>query len=358
MLRLGENLKKLRTKRELTQEQLADILDVSAQAVSRWENGTTYPDIALLPTIASYFDISIDELLGYDTERREERIRAILKENRLFHNNGETRASIELLRKALTEFPNESRLLYCLAQSLYSLHFQSGEIFPEADRKKAAAEAVELLKRALRYADERFDEGGCCRQLLVFNYLQLGEHEKAKEAALKAPFMPGCREMLLPMTLQGQEATEEYQKNIIYFTMGLYHTISDLRIRGDYSDEQKLEISLMTERLLLLIGGENSGFHQLFSNALQILKLYIRCNDKEHTLEYLERSLQYADNCEKRPNKTKYDVPWLCLCENDRECRMKHSEKSLYDDLLEFISQHELSVWFKGDKRFENIISR
>lgn len=55
-LKLGENLKKFRLQRELTQEQLADVLGVSAQAVSRWENGTTYPDITLLPTIASYFE--------------------------------------------------------------------------------------------------------------------------------------------------------------------------------------------------------------------------------------------------------------------------------------------------------------
>ena len=57
-LKLGENLKKFRLQRELTQAQLADVLGVSAQAVSRWENGTTYPDITLLPTIASYFEIT------------------------------------------------------------------------------------------------------------------------------------------------------------------------------------------------------------------------------------------------------------------------------------------------------------
>lgn len=358
MIKLGENLKKFRLNRELTQEQLADVLGVSGQAVSRWENGATYPDITLLPTIASYFDTSIDEIMGFDSARKEERIKSILKENRIFHNNGETRKSIELLRQGLIDFPNESRLLYCLAQSIYSLHFQSGEMFPEVERKNAAEEAVELLNKALRYVDENFDEGGACRQLLVFNYLKSGENEKAKEAALKAPFLPCCREMLLPQTLQGKEATEEYQKNILHFTTGLYHNISELRNRGDYSDEQRIEISLMAEKLLLLIGGENSGFNQLFYNSLAILKSYIKIKDEEKTLEYLEKALQYADDYEKRPDRTKYSVPWLCLCENNSENRMKHSQKTLYDSLLEFISQQELSVWSEDDARFTTILAK
>lgn len=358
MLKLGENLKKLRLKRELTQEQLAEAFGVSPQAVSRWENGATYPDITLLPTIASYFDISIDEIIGFDTTRKEEMIKEILKKNRILHNNGDTRKSIELLRQALIDFPNESRLLYCLAQSLYSLHFQSGEIYSEADRKNAASETIELLKKSLHYADEKFDEGGCCRQMLVFNYLEIGEYEKAKEIAIKAPFMPTCREMLLPQTLQGKDATEEYQKNILYFTIGLYHNIFELRKRGEYSLEQKVEISLMAEKLLLLIGGENSGFRQLFSNALQILKLYIRIGDKEKTNEYLEKALLYADNCEKRPDKTKYDVPWLCYCENNSENVMKHSQESLYDVFLDFISKEDLENWIGDDKRFISIYKR
>jgi len=358
MHKLGENLKKYRTNRELTQEQLADVLGVSAQAVSRWENGSTYPDITLLPTIAGYFDISIDEIIGFDNTRKEERINAILKENRIFHSNGETRKSIKLLRQGLIEFPNESRLLYCLAQSLYSLHFQSGEAFTKEDRRKAATETIGLLNKALYYANENFDEGGCCRQMLVFNYLEIGEYEKAKEVAMKAPFIPCCREMLLPHTLKGREATEEYQKNIIYFMVGLYHNISDLRIRSEYSDEEKIEISLMAEQLLLLIGGENSGFHQLFSNALQILKLYIKNENKEKTVQYLEKALKYADNFEKRPDKTKYDVPWLCFCENNSQNRMKHAQKNLYEDLLTFISNYGLENWLKEDDYFMSTLKK
>ncbi len=357
MLRLGENLKKFRLQRGLTQEQLADSLGVSAQAVSRWENGTTYPDITLLPNIAGYFDIRIDELLGVDTGRNEERIKAILKENMKLHNNGETKKSIDLLRQGLADFPSEPRLLYCLAQSLYSLYFQSGESFAEADRKNAALEAVELLKKSLRHAGESFDDGGGCRQLLVFNYIKLGEYEKAKETALKAPFMSSCREMLYAQTLTGKEAVEECQKNLLYFANGAYVSISGIRSWGDYTDEQRMEISLMAEKFLLLIGGENSGFRELFCNTLQILKVYIKKQNREGTLEYLEKAFQYAHDYEKRPDKTPYNVPWLCFCENNYQNRMKHSKSSLYDDLLEFISQQNLNEWLKADKRFERIIS-
>lgn len=52
---LGENLKKLRRDKDLTQEELAEILNVSAQSISRWETNMGYPDIELLPALANFF---------------------------------------------------------------------------------------------------------------------------------------------------------------------------------------------------------------------------------------------------------------------------------------------------------------
>ncbi|MDR0445505.1 MAG: helix-turn-helix domain-containing protein [Oscillospiraceae bacterium] len=77
---IGIKLRALRRARELTQEELADFLGVSFQAVSKWERGEGYPDITLLPPIARYFDVSLDELLGADEERkRAETYRELLK---------------------------------------------------------------------------------------------------------------------------------------------------------------------------------------------------------------------------------------------------------------------------------------
>ena len=66
---LGDNIQKLRKESGLTQEKLAALLGVSFQAVSRWENGVAYPDIELIPRLAFVFGISIDSLLGYQTEK-------------------------------------------------------------------------------------------------------------------------------------------------------------------------------------------------------------------------------------------------------------------------------------------------
>lgn len=62
---VGKNIKRLRQNKGITQEQLGDALEISGQAVSKWENETSLPDITILPTLADYFGISIDELLGY-----------------------------------------------------------------------------------------------------------------------------------------------------------------------------------------------------------------------------------------------------------------------------------------------------
>ena len=58
----------------VTQEQIADYVGVSRAAVSKWEKGLSYPDITLLPKLATYFNVSIDELLGYEPQLTKERI--------------------------------------------------------------------------------------------------------------------------------------------------------------------------------------------------------------------------------------------------------------------------------------------
>lgn len=65
-LYVSENLKRLRKEKGFTQEQLATRLNVSFQAVSKWECGESYPDIVMLPSIAQIFSVSLDDLVGME----------------------------------------------------------------------------------------------------------------------------------------------------------------------------------------------------------------------------------------------------------------------------------------------------
>ena len=69
-MNIAANITKLRKERGMTQEALAEVIVVSAQTISKWENSTTYPDVALLPVIADVFDVTIDALYGRESVGR------------------------------------------------------------------------------------------------------------------------------------------------------------------------------------------------------------------------------------------------------------------------------------------------
>lgn len=62
---IGSKIKLLRTNKQITQEQLAAVINISGQAVSKWESDVSSPDISMLPILADYFGITIDELLDH-----------------------------------------------------------------------------------------------------------------------------------------------------------------------------------------------------------------------------------------------------------------------------------------------------
>ena len=67
---ISQRLRELRHKKGNTQEELADFLSISTAAVSKWERNETYPDLTLIPRIASFYDVTVDDLLGVDEVRK------------------------------------------------------------------------------------------------------------------------------------------------------------------------------------------------------------------------------------------------------------------------------------------------
>ena len=73
-LQFADNLTRLRREKKVTQEELADFIGVTKASVSKWETRQSLPDIFILPQLASFFNVTVDELLGYSPQLSKEQI--------------------------------------------------------------------------------------------------------------------------------------------------------------------------------------------------------------------------------------------------------------------------------------------
>ncbi|MBQ8387435.1 MAG: helix-turn-helix transcriptional regulator [Clostridia bacterium] len=111
-LNIGTNIKRLRLSKGLTQEQLAERLNVSAAAVSKWESESTYPDITMLFPLAEIFDISIDELLGHDEAKANTDVDRILGEYMQLHTiEGRFSEARKIIVDARKKYPHNYQIL-------------------------------------------------------------------------------------------------------------------------------------------------------------------------------------------------------------------------------------------------------
>lgn len=133
---ITENLKTFRKEHGNTQEDLSNHLGISVQAVSKWERGEGYPDITLLPAIASYYGKTVDELLGCAEIERNRKIEEIMEQYRANGNAGRIEDNIVLMRDALKEFPTDLSIMSNLAHAL---------LF--ADNEEYLDECIELCRK-------------------------------------------------------------------------------------------------------------------------------------------------------------------------------------------------------------------
>lgn len=119
---IGENIKNLRRKKDITQEQLSEFLNISNVAVSKWERGETFPDISFLPILAKYFNVTIDELMGYDASKIQEQIDEIEKEYWQFRANGKFDNASSLIAKARKKYYDDYRIMYLYMHNMIGGH--------------------------------------------------------------------------------------------------------------------------------------------------------------------------------------------------------------------------------------------
>lgn len=193
MMYLPANLKKYRMQKELTQEEVAEYLGITAQSVSKWERGESYPDITLLPALANIFETSVDLLLGMDTIRAEETRLNIHRKAIGYQRSGDLDMAEKTYREALLIYPNKPGMILGLASTLAL--------------KGATAEAIELMERGLPISNNE-KQKSTMRAALCFIYLKAGREDAANKLASQLPQSRESREVIQPLIKQGLDESE------------------------------------------------------------------------------------------------------------------------------------------------------
>lgn len=109
----------MRKEKNISQEKLANFLNISLQAVSKWENGVSYPDISLLPDLARFFDVTIDELLQVEKVNEKARYKEYEEQAETLYRDGKIEAVLQVWLEAYKEMPNNVQVKEMLMSTYY-----------------------------------------------------------------------------------------------------------------------------------------------------------------------------------------------------------------------------------------------
>jgi len=212
---ISEQLINLRTKCGNTQEELAEYLNVSQQAVSKWESGESTPKVPLLPDIARFYNVTTNELLGGGEVRKRIKIEQFCKETKEHYDSGHIELAVDLWRKAYSEYPRD---MVCVFQLMYSLHDLNSSV---ENSGVDISEIIDLGKTILTEStDDSIREKAIT--ILCRNLCKCGRFDEAKEYARLAHKMCNSYEAIMSNILfaegnltDGKVLLEENFNNIV-----------------------------------------------------------------------------------------------------------------------------------------------
>ncbi|OAA86318.1 helix-turn-helix domain-containing protein [Clostridium ljungdahlii] len=180
-LQIGEVIFKLRKEKGITQDQLGGFIGVSTAAVSKWESGNSYPDITLLPVLASFFNVSIDELLNYKVELSEKEVMEIFKKCEALFSSDKVDEGIDKSMEYILKYKSSYYLKYMIGCLLNMYSWKKGE---EKVENIMLKNSVELLENVVENCNDTKLVEQALFQLGAI-YSSIGENDKGIEALNK-----------------------------------------------------------------------------------------------------------------------------------------------------------------------------
>ncbi len=316
---MKETLKKLRQNKKVTQEQLANHLSITPQSVGKWERGEGYPDITLLPAIALYFGVTVDDLLGVGKERIEDEINRYKEKSAELRRKGNVKENYELWKEAYAIFPEEHRVqaqyidaLWCVCAS-EPISMIDGVIQPwDEKRQEKGKEILSIGDKLLLTCTDRGITDPVM-QLLCYTAKDMGNIPLAKSYAEKLGSLQCTRESILEWVLEDGDGIEQAQNNILSHLEMLTRAIGTVRIKKTSApEEQERFDQLCIDLWECVLGEKNLGFYHCrvadeysrLATDLAVQKKEIEC------LGALEKMVYHAIAFDQSEDGA-YTQPWL-----------------------------------------------
>lgn len=351
---LAEKLKNLRAEKGISQEKLAQYLNVSFQAVSKWENGNTYPDITLLPEIARFFGITVDELLQVE-KIDEKKLYAEYEQKSYEQYRNDREVPLALWQEAHHVMPNNLAVKEMLMSSYY-----------DTDKVKYQKEIIELgtelynasLVPEADNANEKshhscaYYRGQVIEELSKI-YAVIGDTKSAEEWAEKASFLMHAQELLFTEITHGEELLSYFRfANYWYFKKLFYmccRVTEDEELSQDGFDQEMFET--LGKLYDVLYPDGDAEFEML-----DILCVIHRCiaedeangkKNEETVREHLTRACEFAEksvNIQTHPSTHPFFKGWT-ICESPTD--NKQIVRRLQEEFMwDCFAPYRNAAWF------------
>ena len=287
---IGEKIKSFRKKRDITQEQLAEYLNISFQSVSKWERGEAYPDIIMLPKIALFFDVTTDELLCVDKVKADHEIGEYIRRKHEAQSVGHTKEAIEIMREANAKYPGNFHVMNILASAIFFDACAHDE-----NQKEAFREVIsigEKIRAECRDDNIRRDSLQC----MCFCYRHLGDNDKAEKLInenLGGIYL--SREIMLENVLEGERLEKLRQGNLVTFMDICIRNIQALS--SGFSPKEKLATHENILKIYAFLFPDNDyGYYHIAVSGvyMDIAEIHLAQSDNESVVENLGKAAEHV----------------------------------------------------------------
>lgn len=206
-MNLGNNLRVLRKSKNITQEELAEYIGVSPQTVSKWENNNNAPDLSMLPVLADFYKISIDELLQYDSIKQKEKMKSLSEHIHELQHAGKVSEAYQELKAQMSEWKLSVGINHLFASVAFHLAKEKqGE-----EKNLLLYEAISTCKKVISLDQSETGRTAQAKMTICNCLYLLGRFGESEQLANTLPSIYSSREVTLAKISVGEKKKQNVE---------------------------------------------------------------------------------------------------------------------------------------------------